>query len=52
MCVLALDPIMKLANSVHDGKKEEWIAMTEKLNIKLTSDDLQLEGKKIVRKIM
>ena len=51
-CALALDPIMKLANNVHDGNKEVWLQMTEKLGIKLSSDDLQLEGKKILRKVM
>lgn len=51
-CVLALDPIMKLANSVHAGKKEIWTEMIKKLNITLSNDDMQLEGKKIVRKIM
>lgn len=52
VCVLALDPIMKLANSVHEGKKEVWLQMTEKLGVNLTTEDLQLEGKKIVRKVM
>lgn len=51
-CVLALDPIMKLANSVHAGKKEVWTEMIKKLNITLSNDDMLLEGKKIVRKIM
>ncbi len=51
-CVLALDPIIKLASSVHEGKKEIWMSMAEKLGVKLSSDDLQLEGKKIVRKVM
>lgn len=51
-CALALDPIMKLAGSVHEGKKEVWTAMVEKLGVKLTSEDMLLEGKKIIRKVM
>ena len=51
-CALALDPIMKLAQSVHSGKKEVWSEMALKLGVKLTSDDMELEGKKIVRKVM
>lgn len=51
-CALALDPIMKLAQNVHDGKKEVWVDMVKKLGVKLTSEDLDLEGKKIIRKVM
>lgn len=51
-CVFALDPIMKLANAVHAGKKEVWSEMVAKLGIKLSSDDMELEGKKIIRKVM
>ena len=51
-CALALDPIMKLAQSVHSGKKEVWSEMASKLGVKLTKEDMDLEGKKIVRKVM
>lgn len=51
-CALAIDPIIKLAGAVHDGKKEIWTAILEKINVKLTSDELQLEGKKMLRKVM
>lgn len=51
-CALVLDPIMKLANNVHQGKKEVWKEMADKLGVKLTPEDMDLEGKKIVRKVM
>jgi elongation factor 2 len=51
-CQFALDPIMKLANSVHAGDKEAWVPMVEKLGVKLSNEDKELEGKKIVRKVM
>jgi elongation factor 2 len=51
-CALVLDPIMKLANNVHQGKKEVWKDMADKLGVKLTPEDMDLEGKKIVRKVM
>jgi elongation factor 2 len=51
-CQFALDPIMKLANGVHSGNKESWVPMVEKLGVKLSNDDKELEGKKIVRKVM
>jgi len=51
-CALALEPIIKLANSVHAGKKEEWTEIVKNLGIKLTSDEMLLEGKKIVRRVM
>lgn len=51
-CALVLDPIMKLANAVLDGKTEVWKDMTDKLKIKLTTEDMDLTGKHLVRKIM
>ena len=43
---------MMLAQNVHDGKKEVWVDMVKKLGVKLSSEDLDLEGKKIIRKVM
>jgi elongation factor 2 len=51
-CALVLDPIMKLANAVLDGKVDLWKSMIEKLNIKLATEDYELIGKHLVRKIM
>jgi elongation factor 2 len=51
-CALALDPIMKLANNTLEGKKDVYLPMIEKLGIKLTSEELDLQGKHILRKVM
>ena len=51
-CQFILDPIMKLANSVLDGKKEIYEPMIAKLGIKLVSEDYDLPCKHLVRKVM
>jgi len=51
-CALVLEPIMKLANSVLNGKKEVYEPMIQKLKIELKSDEADLTGKHLVRKIM
>ena len=51
-CSMILDPIMKLANSVLDGKKEIYIPMIAKLGIEIKGDDADLLGKHLLRKIM
>lgn len=51
-CQLALAPIMKLAKNVREGKKEVWLDMCKKIGVSLTKEDEELEGKKIVRKVM
>jgi elongation factor 2 len=51
-CTMILDPIMKLANAVLNGKKEVYNPLIEKLNIKLESADYDLVGKHFLRKIM
>jgi elongation factor 2 len=51
-CSMILDPIMKLANSVLDGKKDVFQPMIEKLGIKLVGEELDLQGKHLLRKVM
>jgi len=51
-CQLALKPIMTLAKNVREGKKEVWLDMCKKIGVTLTKEDTELEGKKIVRKVM
>jgi elongation factor 2 len=51
-CALILDPIMKLANNTLEGKKDVYLPMIEKLGIKLTSEDMDLQGKHLLRKVM
>jgi elongation factor 2 len=51
-CAMILDPIMKLANSVLDGKKEVYTTMISKLGIKLVGEENELLGKHLLRKIM
>ncbi len=49
---MILEPIMKLANSVLAGKKDIYLPLIEKLNIKLDSEDMDLQGKHFVRRVM
>jgi elongation factor 2 len=51
-CQFIIDPLMRLANTVKGGKKEEYLPLLEKLNIKLEGDELDLQGKHLVRKVM
>ena len=51
-CQMALEPIMKLAHNVQEGKKEIYEPLLTKLGIKLTSDESSLQGKLLVRKVM
>jgi len=51
-CSMILDPIMKLANSVLDNKKDIYEPMIQKLGIKLVGDEVDLVGKALVRKVM
>jgi elongation factor 2 len=50
-CALIFDPIMKLANSVLDNKKDIYLPMLDKLQIKLTTLELDLIGKQLLRKV-
>jgi elongation factor 2 len=51
-CAMILDPIMKLANTVIDGKKDIYQPMIAKLGIELKGDDVDLQGKHLLRKVM
>ena len=50
-CSLIFEPVMKLANSVLDGKKDIYLPMLEKLEINLTTVELELIGKQLLRKV-
>jgi len=50
-CSLIFEPIMKLANSVLDNKKDIYLPMLDKLGIKLTPVELDLVGKQLLRKV-
>ncbi|KAE8414864.1 P-loop containing nucleoside triphosphate hydrolase protein [Aspergillus pseudocaelatus] len=47
-----LDPIYKIFDAVNNNKREQITTLVEKLEIKLTSDEKELEGKQLLRTIM
>merc|ERR1712121_546374 len=47
-----LDPIFKMFDAVMNFKKDVYTKLLEKLNIKLSGDDKDLEGKPLIKKIM
>ncbi|KAJ6444324.1 elongation factor 2 [Purpureocillium lavendulum] len=47
-----LDPIFKIFAAVMNFKKEETATLLEKLNLKLTPDDRQKEGKQLLKAVM
>jgi elongation factor 2 len=51
-CQLVLDPIIKLANAVLNGKKEIYEPIIKKINVELKGDELDLLGKHLLRKVM
>ena len=51
-CENIMEPLIKLANSVSSGKKDIYQPLLKKLGIKLNSKDLELQGKKLMRKVM
>jgi elongation factor 2 len=51
-CALVLDPIIKLANAVLNGKKDVWEPIVKSIKVDLTTDDLELLGKHFLRKVM
>ena len=51
-CTNVLEPVIKLANCVSSGKKEVYEPLLKKLNIKLTPEEFELQGKYLMRKIM
>merc|ERR1712000_206015 len=47
-----LDPIFRIFNAVMNFKKDEIPTLLEKLEIKLTSDEKDLEGKQLLKVVM
>ncbi|KAI8326243.1 putative EFT2-translation elongation factor eEF2 [Martensiomyces pterosporus] len=50
--MFVLDPIYKLFDAIMNGRTAEALAMTEKLEIPLTSEDRGLEGKPLLKVVM
>ncbi len=51
-CSNILEPLIKLANTVYSGEKNIYQPLLEKLGIKLEGKELELQGKKLMRKVM
>jgi len=51
-CQLIMDPISQLITAVVDDQKEKYDPMLTKLEIKLTSDERNLTGKPLMKRIM
>lgn len=47
-----LDPIYKMFDAVMNFKKDVYTKLIEKLDIKLTSEEKELEGKPLIKRIM
>jgi elongation factor 2 len=50
--MFVLDPIYKIFGKVNNNKKDEVIAMLEKLDVKLTQEEKDLEGKALLKVAM
>ena len=51
-CSYILNPLTKLANDVSTGKKEVFQPLLKKLGIELKIEELELQGKYLLRKVM
>ncbi|KAK3391046.1 P-loop containing nucleoside triphosphate hydrolase protein [Podospora didyma] len=51
-CMFILDPIFKIFNAVMNFKKDEITTLLEKLDLKLTPDDREKEGKQLLKAVM
>ena len=51
-CTNILAPLTKLANNVSSGKKEVYQPLLQKLGIELKGEELELQGKYLMRKVM
>ncbi|MCQ2962425.1 MAG: GTP-binding protein [archaeon] len=51
-CTFVLEPLSKLANTVSTGKKEVYQPLLAKLGIELKGEELDLQGKYLMRKCM
>lgn len=50
--MFVLDPIFKIFEAVMNNKKDQVFPMLEKLEVKLTSDERDQEGKALLKTIM
>jgi len=50
--MFVLDPIFKMFDAVMNFKKEKYTALLEKLEIKLSVEEKELEGKPLIKRIM
>lgn len=50
--MFVLDPIFKMFDSVMNFKKDQYEKLIEKLEIKLTLEERELEGKPLIKRIM
>jgi elongation factor 2 len=51
-CQFILEPIYQLARSIMDGDKEKYLKMVSQLQITLGPEDLELEGKALLKVVM
>ena len=51
-CANVLEPLITLANKVSEGKKEVYQPLLKKLGIELKGEELELQGKYLMRKVM
>lgn len=51
-CCMILEPIIKLCNSVLEGKKEIYQPLITKIGVELKGKDAELTGKALVKKVM
>jgi len=51
-CQFVLDPIYKMFDAVMNFKKDVYVKLLEKLEIKLNSEERELEGKPLIKRIM
>ncbi|KAL2158960.1 hypothetical protein VTH06DRAFT_2990 [Thermothelomyces fergusii] len=51
-CQFILDPIFKIFSAVMNSKKEEINTLLEKLNLKLSAEDREKDGKQLLKAVM
>jgi elongation factor 2 len=51
-CQFVLDPIFKVFDAVMNVKKDETAKLLERLNIKLSNEEKDLEGKALMKSFM
>jgi elongation factor 2 len=51
-CQFVLEPIYQLARSIMDGDKEKYNKMVSQLQITLTTEDNEMEGKALLKAVM